>query len=79
MCIFKNIFDFITNGAAVFSAASHGRFTYSSENIDMLKKELDESSAGPVADRRNLLRDRDKIHRDMSEAYKEYQALHKNE
>lgn len=77
MCFIKKIHAFVSNGATVFAAAAHGDYRNTSPNIERLSKELQESADGPAIDRRKLRQDRDRIYKDVSNAFEEYVETNK--
>lgn len=77
MCILKKIHAFVYNGATVLAKAAHGDYHRTSPNIERFNRELRESSEGPSADKRKLRQDRNRIYKDVSDAFEEYLALKK--
>lgn len=78
MCILKEVKRFIVNGALTFREASQGRYKQKSEAISAMREELfnDEEQTGFATDRKNLLRDKQKIQGDIRKSFNNYVLNH---
>lgn len=72
MCLFDKIQSFMSNGVTVFAAAAHGDYRNDSSDIKLLRRELQESANGALADKQKLRNDRYRIYKDVSDAFEKY-------
>ncbi|MDR1919474.1 MAG: hypothetical protein LBQ65_07500 [Tannerellaceae bacterium] len=73
--MYKEIRDFILNGAVVFRNASHGRYRHTSQAIDEIRDEMLQKGSGRDEDKRNLLKDKKNISTYIRSAFGKLQSL----
>lgn len=71
MCILKEVGRFIKNGASTFRNASQGHYKQNSEAISEIRKEIMEKDRDRTDDKRNLIKDRKNVERDVGRAFHE--------
>lgn len=68
MTIFKQMWNFISNGMHIFRLSVKGQYAQESEEIKKIKKEVLDNSSNRHTDKENLIEDRKKIASDMHKA-----------
>lgn len=68
MTIFKQMWNFISNGMHIFQLSVKGQYAQESEEIKKIKKEVLDNSSNRHTDKENLIEDRKKIASDMHKA-----------